>query len=119
MRRSSSWPCAGRRLRPGGQVVVYAMNGANPMVGSENLSHNIDHFYHVTEYSLGQILQLAGFQQVRTVRVEAVCLLEESAELRRASRSLRRSRPIFRILFMLYGKKVKILSKKVAAVASA
>jgi hypothetical protein len=26
---------------------------------------------------------------------------------------------IFRVLFMLYGKKVKILSKKVAAVASA
>src|SRR6201994_500125 len=54
-----------KSLRPGGRVVVYAMNGANPMVGSENLSHNIDHFYNVTEYSLGQILQLAGFAQVR------------------------------------------------------
>ena len=49
--------CAGSALRPGGRVVVYAMNGANPLVGSENLSHNIDHFYNVTEYSLEQILQ--------------------------------------------------------------
>ncbi len=37
------------------------MNGANPFVGSENLSHNIDHFYNVTEYSLEQILTLAAF----------------------------------------------------------
>ncbi|MGH8237010.1 MAG: class I SAM-dependent methyltransferase, partial [Steroidobacteraceae bacterium] len=38
-------------LRPGGRIIVYAMNGANPLVGSENLAHNIDHFYLVTEYS--------------------------------------------------------------------
>ena len=39
------------------------MNGANPLVGSENLSHNIDHFYNVTEYSLEQILELSGFTE--------------------------------------------------------
>src|ERR1700733_8456207 len=27
-------------LRPGGRVIVYAMNGANPLVGSENIAHN-------------------------------------------------------------------------------
>src|ERR1700730_884502 len=31
-------------LRPGGTIIVYAMNGANPLVGSENLAHHIDHF---------------------------------------------------------------------------
>src|SRR5262249_8255838 len=51
-------------LRSGGRIVVYAMNGANPFVGSENLSHNIDHFYNVTEYSLQQILKLGGFDQI-------------------------------------------------------
>jgi 2-polyprenyl-3-methyl-5-hydroxy-6-metoxy-1,4-benzoquinol methylase len=105
-------------LRPGGRVVVYAMNGANPIVGSENLSHNIDHFYNVTEYSLEQILQLAGFQQVRVFALKLYVFwknplnyvgLAVTATLELA----------FRVLFMMYGKKVKVLSKKVAAVASA
>src|SRR5215212_9159007 len=52
-------------LRPGGKVVVYAMNGANPLVGSENLAHNIDHFYNLTEYSLEQVLNLSGYRNVR------------------------------------------------------
>ena len=52
-------------LRPGGRVIVYAMNGANPLVGSENIAHNIDHFYNVTEHSLQQILKLAGLTDVK------------------------------------------------------
>ena len=71
-------------LRPGGRVIVYAMNGANPLVGSENLAHNIDHFYNVTEYSLEQILNLAGFQEHSHLPAEAVRVLEESTQLRRA-----------------------------------
>ncbi len=101
-------------LRPGGRVVVYAMNGANPLVGSENLSHNIDHFYNVTEYSLQQILELSGFGDVRVfalklyvfwknplnyVGLAVTCVLEL----------------LMRGVFVLYGKKVRVLSKKVAA----
>jgi 2-polyprenyl-3-methyl-5-hydroxy-6-metoxy-1,4-benzoquinol methylase len=105
-------------LRPGGSVVVYAMNGANPLVGSENIAHNIDHFYNVTEYSLVQILQLAGFQNARVFPLKLYVFwknplnyvgLAVTATLELA----------FRIIFMLYGKKVKVLSKKLAAVAQA
>jgi 2-polyprenyl-3-methyl-5-hydroxy-6-metoxy-1,4-benzoquinol methylase len=106
-----------RSLRPGGKVVVYAMNAANPMVGSENLSHNIDHFYLVTEYSLGQILQLAGFQQYRPFALKLYVFWKNP--LNYAGLAVTATlEAVFRILFMLYGKKVKILSKKVAAVAS-
>lgn len=105
-------------LRPGGRIVVYAMNGANPLVGSENLSHNIDHFYNVTEYSLEQILQLAGFREIRVFPLKlyvfwknplnyvglAITTLLELA---------------MRVVFMLYGKKVRVLSKKIAATALA
>jgi 2-polyprenyl-3-methyl-5-hydroxy-6-metoxy-1,4-benzoquinol methylase len=107
-----------RSLRPGGRVVVYAMNGANPMVGSENLAHNIDHFYNVTEYSLGQILQLAGFQQVRTFALQLYVFWKNPLNYVGLAVTATLE-AIFRIMFMLYGKKVKILSKKVAAVASA
>src|SRR5690606_16046326 len=33
-----------RALRPGGLLIAYGLNGANPLVGVENLTHNIDHF---------------------------------------------------------------------------
>jgi 2-polyprenyl-3-methyl-5-hydroxy-6-metoxy-1,4-benzoquinol methylase len=106
-----------RSLKPGGKVVVYAMNAANPMVGSENLSHNIDHFYLVTEYSLGQILQLAGFRQVRPFALKLYVFWKNPLNyVGLAVTSALEA--LFRVLFMLYGKKVKILSKKVAAVAS-
>ena len=48
-------------------MVVYGLNGANPLVGSENLAHNIDHFNTFTDYSLKQMLQLAGFEQIRVM----------------------------------------------------
>ncbi|HEY6482912.1 MAG TPA: class I SAM-dependent methyltransferase [Steroidobacteraceae bacterium] len=105
-------------LRPGGTVVVYAMNGANPLVGSENLSHNIDHFYNVTEYSLEQILKLAGFQSIRVFALKLYVFWKNPLNYVglavTASLEL-----VMRGIFMLYGKKVRVLSKKVAAVASA
>ena len=103
-------------LRPGGRTIVYAMNGANPLVGSENLAHNIDHFYLVTEYSLTQLLELGGFRQVQPFALKLYVFwknplnyvgLAVTTVLELAMRAI----------FMLYGKKVRVLSKKVAALA--
>lgn len=106
----------GQALRNRGQVIVYAMNGANPLVGSENLSHNIDHFYNVTEYSLQQILELSGFNDVRVFGLKIYVFwrnplnyvgLAVTTVLELA----------MRVVFILYGKKVRVLSKKIAASA--
>src|SRR4029078_3342280 len=100
-------------LRPGGRIIVYAMNGANPLVGSENLAHNIDHFYLVTEYSLAQRLELGAFGQVQPFPLKlyvfwknplnyvglAVTTLLELA---------------MRVIFMLYGQKVRVFGTKAA-----
>ncbi len=105
-----------RALKPGGRVIVYAMNGANPLVGSENIAHNIDHFYNATEHSLGQLLQLGGFSEVRPFALKLYVFWKNPLnyvglvvtgifEL------------FFRVMFKLYGKNVKIVSKKIAAVA--
>ena len=103
-------------LRPGGRVIVYAMNGANPLVGSENIAHNIDHFYNVTEHSLGQILTLGGFSAIRAFPLKLYVFwknplnyvgLAVTATLELA----------MRVIFMMYGKKVKVVSKKIAAIA--
>ena len=45
--------------------MLYAVNGANPFVGSESLAQNIDHFYTVTEYSLEQLMTLGGFTRIQ------------------------------------------------------
>lgn len=105
-------------LKPGGYVVVYGLNGANPMVGSENLSHNIDHFNTFTEYSLQQILELAGFRDVKTMPLKLYVFWKNP--LNYVGLAITTVYELYcRIMFKLYGKNVKILSKKLAATASA
>lgn len=104
-------------LKPGGRVVVYAMNGANPFVGAENLAHNIDHFYIVTEYSLTQLLELGGFRDVRPFALKLYVFWKNPLNyVGLAVTSVLEL--IMRVLFMMYGKKVRVLSKKVAAVGT-
>lgn len=104
-------------LKPGGKVIVYAMNGANPLVGSENLSHNIDHFYNVTEYSLSQLLALSGFVDVKPFALKLYVFWKNPLNyVGLAVTGLLEL--AMRIVFMLYGKKVRVLSKKVAAIAT-
>lgn len=104
-----------RSLRPGGMVFAYGLNGANPLVGSENLSHNIDHFNTFTEYSLRQILELGGFERIETLPLKIYVFWKNPMNYvgLAVTGALELA---MRIVFKLYGKNVKILSKKVAAV---
>jgi hypothetical protein len=92
------------------------MNGANPLVGSENLAHNIDHFYIVTEYSLGQLLELGGFKDIRPFALKLYVFWKNPPNY--VGLAVTTVYELFyRVMFKLYGKNVRILSKKVAAVA--
>jgi len=102
-------------LKPGGSLIVYAVNGANPITGAESLAQNFDHFHTLTEYSLRQALEYCGFEAIRAFPLKlyvfygnplnyvglAVTVLLETA---------------FRVLFKLYGKSNRIFTKKIAAV---
>lgn len=102
-------------LRPGGRVIVYAINSANPLFGSENRAQNIDHFYTVTEYSIDQILQLGGFVNIRPFELKLYVFYTNPLNyIGLAVTKLLES--TFRLIFKLYGKKVGILSKKIGAV---
>jgi SAM-dependent methyltransferase len=104
------------KLRPNGTVLVYGLNGANPIVGAENLAHNIDHFNLFTEYSLWQILDLAGFRDVSVFPLKIYIFWKNPTNyIGLAVTGLLEFS--FRILFTLYGKNVKVLSKKLAATA--
>jgi 2-polyprenyl-3-methyl-5-hydroxy-6-metoxy-1,4-benzoquinol methylase len=104
------------KLRAGGRVLVYGLNGANPLVGSENLAHNIDHFNTFTEYSIGQILGLAGFERAEPFALRIYVFwrnpLNYVGLIVTGAFEL-----LFRVMYKLYGKNVKILSKKLGAVA--
>lgn len=103
-------------LNPAGYVIVYGLNGANPMVGSENLSHNIDHFNTFTEYSLTQILELSGFTNITTAPLKLYVFWKNP--LNYVGLAITSVYELYcRVMFKLYGKNVKILSKKLAAIA--
>jgi SAM-dependent methyltransferase len=104
-------------LRSGGRVIVYAMNGANPLVGSENLAHNIDHFYNLTEHSITQLLQLGGFQGIQPFALKLYVFWKNPLNYvgLAVTGFLEFS---MRLIFMMYGKKVRIVSKKIAAFAT-
>jgi 2-polyprenyl-3-methyl-5-hydroxy-6-metoxy-1,4-benzoquinol methylase len=105
-----------RRLDRGGRVIVYGLNGANPLVGSENLAHNIDHFYTLTEYSLSQILGMTGFSNIRPMPLKLYVFWKNPANYVGLAATWILEFGC-RIIFMLYGKKVRVLSKKIMAVA--
>lgn len=105
-----------RALKPGGTIVVYAMNGANPLVGAENVAHNIDHFYQVTEHSLTQLLQLGGFTGIRPFALKLYVFWKNP--LNYVGLAVTGVFELFfRVMFRLYGKNVSVVSKKIAAVA--
>jgi SAM-dependent methyltransferase len=107
-----------RNLRPNGLIVVYGLNGANPLVGSENLAHNIDHFSTFTDYSLRQVLELAGFRDIRVMPLKLYVFWKNPLNyVGLAVTTLLEL--FFRACFILYGKDVKVLTKKLAATARA
>ena len=105
-----------KTLRPNGSLIVYGLNGANPIVGAENLAHNIDHFSTFTEYSLRQVLEISGFKEIRLLPLRLYVFwlnpLNYFGLIATGLMSL-----FFRTCFVLYGKDVKILTKKIAAMA--
>lgn len=103
-----------RSLRPDGVLIVYGLNGANPLVGSENLAHNIDHFNTFTEYSLKQVLRLTNFVDIKILPLKLyVFWLNPMNYIGLAATWT--IELLFRLLFAMYGKSVRILTKKLAA----
>ncbi|MEK0083582.1 methyltransferase domain-containing protein [Benzoatithermus flavus] len=104
-----------RNLKPGGIMIVYGLNGANPLVGSENLAHNIDHFNTFTDYSLKQIIRLGGLEVVEVMPLKLYVFWKNPLNyVGLVATTLLEL--FFRACFILYGKEVKILTKKLAAV---
>jgi SAM-dependent methyltransferase len=106
----------GRALRPGGRLLAYAINGANPIVATEHIAHNIDHFYNVTEHSFMQLLLLAGLTDVQPFACKLYVFWDKP--LNYAGWAITNLMEwAMRGIYRLYGENVSIMSKRIAATA--
>lgn len=105
------------RLKKDGRLITYTLNGANPLVGAENLAHNIDHFYTVTEYSFNQLLELSGFRDIRIYPLKLYVFWKNPLNYVGLVSTFI-IELFFRAIFALYGKKVRVLTKKILATCS-
>lgn len=101
-------------LHQNGLLLVYAMNGAHPLYGAENLAHNIDHFYTVTEFSLGQIMSAGGFTDVKIHPLRLYVFWKNPLNYVGLALTSLIDLTI-KMMYRLYAKKVRILTKKIAA----
>lgn len=102
-------------LVPGGTLIVHALNGANPITGSEALAQNFDHYNTFTEYSLRQLLEYSAFTQIHVFGLNLYVFYKNPFNyVAWAASALFTA--LFRIFFILYGKSNKIFTKKIAAV---
>lgn len=103
-----------RKLKPGARLLCFALNGANPITGAEALAQNFDHQNTFTEYSLRQVLGHAGFEHIEVFDLNLYVFysnpLNYVAMAAAASLKL-----LFRATYVLYGKKNRLFSKKIAA----
>ena len=103
-----------RKLRPGGRLIAFALNGANPITGAEALAQNFDHFNTFTEYTLRQVLSYTGFEGIEVFDLNLYVFYNNPLNYVGLA-AVGTLSLLFRACFMLYGKKNRLFGKKIAA----
>lgn len=103
------------KLNSNGTLIVHGLNGANPITGAETLAQNFDHFNTFTEYSLRQVLAYCGYGRIHVFPLNLYVFYNNPFNYVAWFIAWGLSWT-FRVGFILYGKKNKLFSKKIAAV---
>ncbi|MCB0140428.1 MAG: hypothetical protein KDE50_11015, partial [Caldilineaceae bacterium] len=103
------------KMNAGGTLIVHGLNGANPLTGSDAAAQNFDHYNTFTEYTLQQVLEYTGFEKVRIIPLNLYVFYENPLNYVGLAIMTTLSL-LFRIGFMLYGKKNKNFTKKIGGV---
>jgi SAM-dependent methyltransferase len=105
-----------RKLKRGGRLLTFVLNGANPITGAEALAQNFDHFNTFTEYTLRQVLGHTRYGEIEVFDLNLYVFYKNPMNyVGMAAAALLSA--LFRGLFLLYGKKNKLFGKKIAASA--
>ncbi len=108
---------ANSKINSGGRLISHALNGANPITGSEALAQNFDHYNTFTEYTMKQILDYTGFKEIKVIPLHLYVFWKNPANYVLMAMSALYTL-FFRISFIMYGKTNKIFTKKIAAVCT-
>ena len=108
---------ANSKINPGGKLISHALNGANPITGSEALAQNFDHYNTFTEYTMKQVLTYTGFTDVKVIPLHLYVFWKNPANYVLIAMSALYTL-FFRLSFIMYGKTNKIFTKKIAAVCT-
>lgn len=101
-------------LRDGGTLMVHSINGTSPLTGSEARAGNFDHYNSFTEYSLKQVLEYAGFEDVRILPLDLYVFWENP--LNWIAWTFDRLNTLYlRLRFRLVGKTASVFTKKIGA----
>lgn len=106
---------ANSKLQSGGKLISHALNGANPITGSEALAQNFDHYNTFTEYTIHQVLEYTGFKEIKVIPLHLYVFWKNPANYILYALSTIYS-VIFRLSFIMYGKNNKIFTKKIGAI---
>lgn len=99
-----------------GTLIIHSLNGANPIVGSENLALNFDHFNLFTEKSLVQLLEHCQFKRIRPIPLKLYVFFNNPLNYVGMGIDFFLSF-VFKYTFKFYGKNNNIFTKKIAAIA--
>ena len=103
------------KLRDGGTLIVHAINGAHPIVGSESRWGNFDHYNAWTQYSLHQALEHTGYREIQVFPLNLYVFWTNPLNyVALAWDTL--TRVFFRFCFKMVGKTNALFSKKIGAV---
>jgi 2-polyprenyl-3-methyl-5-hydroxy-6-metoxy-1,4-benzoquinol methylase len=102
-------------LKSGGRLIIHSLNGANPIVGSENLALNFDHYNTFTENSLKQVLEHTKFENIKILPLKLYVFYRNPANYIGIIIDAIISK-ILRFTYIFYGKSNSIFTKKIAAV---
>jgi 2-polyprenyl-3-methyl-5-hydroxy-6-metoxy-1,4-benzoquinol methylase len=109
-------PLCHQNLNDSGKLIVHALNGANPITGSEALAQNFDHYNSFTEYTMKQVLEYTHFTGIKVFPLNLYVFFKNPLNYILIALSAIYS-AFFRFSFIMYGKSNKIFTKKIGAVA--
>jgi SAM-dependent methyltransferase len=103
------------KLNDGGTLIIHSLNGANPLVGIENLALNVDHFNIFTEKSIVQLLEHFGYQNIQPFPLKLYVFYKNPLNyVGIVINALLDA--VFRLIYTFYGKNNTIFTKKIGVV---
>lgn len=106
-----------QNLNGGGSLIVHSLNGANPLVGSENLALNFDHYNLFTEKSLEQTFAFCKFRDIKVFPLKLYVFYRNP--LNYIGLAIDAALSVFlKYMFKFYGKSNTIFTKKIGVIGT-